>query len=93
MTHAAGLRRAVLASCAIGLALASSADARVPAEWKNCKAVNARYPHGIGRVGARDHTSGDPVTNFKRSNHLYQVAKAANRGLDRDGDGIACEQN
>jgi hypothetical protein len=31
--------------------------------------MNARYPHGVGKVGARDHTkSGDPVTNFKRNN-------------------------
>jgi hypothetical protein len=52
--------------------------------------LNARYPHGVGRVGARDHTSsGDPVTDFKRSNKLY----VENRGLDRDKDGIACEKH
>jgi hypothetical protein len=36
-------------------------------------------------------TSGDPVTNFKRSNALYRLAMSYNRGLDRDKDGIACE--
>jgi Excalibur calcium-binding domain len=56
--------------------------------FPNCKALNAKYPHGVGRVGARDKTSGTPVTTFKRSNALYE----ANRGRDRDKDGIACEK-
>jgi hypothetical protein len=56
--------------------------------YKNCKALNARYPHGVGRFGARDHTSGTPVTNFRRSNRLYRQNKAR----DRDKDGIACEK-
>jgi len=47
---------------------------------------------GDGGVGVsdhpRDHTSGTPVTNFRRSNRLYRQ----NRGLDRDKDGIACEK-
>jgi hypothetical protein len=68
------------------------AEARVPAQWRNCAAVNERYPHGVGRVRARDSTSGDPATNFRRSNSLYRVAMSYNRGLDRDKDGIVCEQ-
>ena len=50
--------------------------------------LNRVYPHGVGRYGARDHTSGTPVTNFRRSNRLYRQ----NKGLDRDKDGIACEK-
>ena len=57
--------------------------------FKNCKALNARYPHGVGRFGARDHTTGTPVTNFRRSNRLYRQNKAR----DRDQDGIACEKH
>jgi hypothetical protein len=30
--------------------------------------VNAKYRHGVGKVGAHDKTSGTPVTNFTRSN-------------------------
>jgi Excalibur calcium-binding domain len=60
--------------------------------WHNCEAVNARYPHGVGRVGARDHTSGTPVTTFKHSSSLYRTAMSYNRALDRDRDGIACEE-
>ena len=57
--------------------------------YPRCSALNRRYPHGVGRVGARDHTSsGTPVTTFKRSNTLYRQ----NSHLDRDKDGIACEK-
>jgi hypothetical protein len=71
---------------------AALASAVVPAagawEYRNCTALHTRYPHGVGRIGAHDHTSsGDPVTGFRRSNVLY----LANRGLDRDKDGVACE--
>jgi hypothetical protein len=74
------------ASAAIG-----SADA-IPTLYKNCTNLNKKYPHGLGKVGARDHTSGTPVTNFKRSTKLYRLAMSYNRGLDRDKDGIACEK-
>jgi Excalibur calcium-binding domain len=56
--------------------------------FRNCAAMHTRYPHGVGKVGAHDNTSGVPVTNFKRSNRLYYL----NRSLDRDRDGIACEK-
>src|SRR4051794_10468203 len=67
------------------------APARIPPQWKNCAQVKERYPHGIGRPGAHDKTSGSPVTTFKRSTPLFRTAIAANAGLDRDHDGIACE--
>jgi hypothetical protein len=76
----------------LGVPLASAAIERVPARWKNCTVVNKRYPHGVGKVGARDRTSGEPVTTFRRSNLLYRTAMRYNRGLDRDKDGIACEK-
>jgi hypothetical protein len=63
-----------------------------PLLYKNCTHLNAKYHHGVGKVGAHDHTSGVPVTNFYRSNSLYKRAMSYNRGLDRDKDGIACEK-
>lgn len=42
----------------------------------------------MGKPGARDQTSGTPVTSFKRSKALYD----ANKKSDRDKDGIACEK-
>ena len=73
-------------------AVGQAAHARVPAQWKNCTVVNKKYAHGIGKAGARDHTSGTPVTTFTHNTKLYQQAISANGGLDRDKDGIACEQ-
>ena len=78
----------VLLSAVSGLAFtAGSADAGAR-EFANCTAMHRVYPHGVGKFGAHDHTSGTPVTNFKRSNALY----FANKKSDRDGDHIACEQ-
>lgn len=88
------IRRSVVAAAAATFAAASLAASvgAVPKPWKNCTQVNKRYAHGVGKVGAYDRTSGDPVTNFRRSNKLYRLALKYNRGLDRDHDGIACEK-
>jgi hypothetical protein len=69
---------AVLAAGAIvcaGTPFAAAAGA-VSAPWKNCTTVNKRYPHGVGKVGARDKTSGTRVTNFKRSSFLSSAARS-----------------
>ncbi len=57
------------------------------------------YAHGVGKPGARDHTSsGDRVTNFRVSRRIYRYndGKAPlhsnEHDLDRDNDGIACEK-
>jgi hypothetical protein len=68
-----------------------TAAAKMPPVYKNCTNLNKRYPHGIGRAKARDHTSGRRVTTFLHSDRLYRIAMSYNRGLDRDHDGIACE--
>lgn len=91
-------RAAILLGVATALVLAAPAspavqgNARIPALYKNCTNLNKRYPHGVGKLHARDKTSGKPVTTFRRSNTLYRRAMSYNRGLDRDKDGIACEK-
>ena len=74
-----------------GLSL-TPAQAGATGIWTNCTEVNQKYPHGVGKMHARDHTSGTPVKNFKHSNALYQRAMQHNAGLDRDKDKIACEK-
>ncbi len=92
--RAAGSVAALLAAAATSVGVASATPNTIPARWKSCKAVNARYPHGVGKLRAHDVTkSGDPVTNFRRSTALYLTAMHYNRGLDRDKDGIACEKH
>ena len=56
--------------------------------YVNCAAMHQVFPHGVGRAGAIDHTSGTPVTNFYVSTWIYN----ANTGRDADHDGIACEK-
>lgn len=73
------------------------ADAAKPKSYKNCTALNKVYPHGVGKKGAKDHTSGKPVTNFKVSTTIYSYNDGKNKhkgehDLDRDNDGIACEK-
>jgi hypothetical protein len=67
----------------------AAVSAPMAKEFKNCTALNKKYPHGVGRSkSVRDQTSGTPVTNFKVSKALYK----ANSKSDRDKDGIACEK-
>lgn len=61
--------------------------------FDNCPNFNKRYPHGVGRRGAHDETSGEPVTNFKRSTRIYKRAMRPNYDLGRDRDGLACEKH
>ena len=68
-------------------ALAAPAQAKPAKHFQNCDAMHKVYPHGVGKPGAKDKTSGTPVTTFKRSTPLYN----ANTASDRDKDGIACE--
>jgi hypothetical protein len=88
------VKRVLALVAAAAILVASHASAAVSStaaaskKYPNCTALNKRYPHGVGRVGARDKTSGTPVTNFKRSSRLYRE----NIGRDRDKDGIACEK-
>ena len=84
---------ALLAVLAVGVPVASAGSPSVEASakhYKNCTALNKVYPHGVGKKTAKDHVSGKtkPVKNFKKSAALYK----ANKGSDRDKDGIACEK-
>ena len=79
----------LLVAAAASVVVAGPAGAAtVPQHFANCTQLNARYHHGVGLPGARDHTTGRPVTTFSVNKALY----TANKGLDRDRDGIACEK-
>ena len=90
--HLAGVVTAVgvvVASLTVGT---PAADAAATGIYRNCTALHTKYKHGLGKLHAVDHTSGTPVTTFYRSTTRYNTAMSHNRGLDRDRDGIACEQ-
>lgn len=78
-----------LSVMSVGLmALPAEAASSAPRKFDNCTAMNKVHPHGVGRPGAVDRTSGTRVTTFRRDLALYN----ANSGSDRDKDGIACEK-
>lgn len=87
-----------LATAALLLtASAVPANAGAYRSYKNCTELNKVYPHGVGKSGARDKTSGKPVTNFRVNSAAYSYNDGVNRrfgerDLDRDNDGIACEK-
>jgi excalibur calcium-binding domain-containing protein len=88
---AAGVASAATA-IALGVGSVVAAPTTIPARWKNCTNVHKRYPHGVGKLHAHDRTSGTPVTTFRRSTRLYNLAMSYNKRLDADKDGIACEK-
>lgn len=85
-------RTTIVASSAalgFGLMLVGTAPAQASNKtYKNCTAMHKDYKHGVGKPGAKDKTSGKPVTNFKKSKKIYDK----NKKSDRDKDGIACEK-
>jgi hypothetical protein len=87
--NAAGM--GVVAIAAATIAATAAFAAKAPLWVDNCTALNKKYEHGVGKIGARDKTSGERVTTFRRSNALYATAMRWNKTLDRDKDGIACE--
>jgi hypothetical protein len=93
---AASLTFGPASSGVVGLAKVSSpsAGAVMPRLYRSCTNYNKKYPHGVGRLLARDKVrpGNEPVTTFRRSNRLFRIAMSWNRGLDRDKDRIACEK-
>ncbi|MGI8664436.1 MAG: excalibur calcium-binding domain-containing protein [Jatrophihabitans sp.] len=75
---------------AYGATSAAAQTTSPPVRYPNCAALNAVYPHGVGRSGAHDHTASgkNPVLTFIVSSAVY----ALNTGRDADKDGIACEK-
>lgn len=60
-----------------------SASALPTNKFKNCDALRAKYSSGVAVSAARAGNSGAIVN---------RVVYNANKGLDRDKDGIACER-
>ena len=73
-------------------AMPVTADAHTTGIHDNCTNLNKKWPHGVGRKNAHDHTSGTPVKNFYRSTKQYNLAESHNGTLDADNDGVACEK-
>lgn len=84
------LATALTAAALTAAAPSDAAKAPVVQKFKNCAQLNQKYAHGVGKSGARDKVSNPrlAVKNFTVNTNVYN----ANKGLDRDKDGIACEK-
>jgi len=74
-----------------GSMLAAAAPGAPATHFASCAAMHKVYPHGVGKAFSIDRvasTKDKRVTDFHVSSSLYK----ANKSLDYDHDGIACEQ-
>ena len=71
-------------------ALAAQPTTHAAKTYANCDALHKKYPHGVGKKGAKDKVSGSSkaVKNFTVNTSVYN----ANKKSDRDKDGVACEK-
>ena len=79
---------------AVAVVVVPAPAASAAVSHANCTALQQTCPHGIGRANARDVVRGSTrtVTTFRRDTPGYERAVRANRDLDRDRDGVACEK-
>lgn len=82
------------ATVALAVALVPTAANAAGPSYANCTALQKTYGHGIGRTNAHDVVRGStkPVTTWRHDTAGYNKAVKANRDLDRDRDGVACEK-
>lgn len=70
-----------------------------PKALRRCSDLQQVYLHGVGRSGAQDSTSGDPVTSFYISTTVSKMNDGPRNeatgeyDLDRDNDGLASEKH
>ncbi len=97
MTRTLSMAAASVVLAATAVVGGASAAQAAPTVYKNCDAVHRVYSGGIAKKSVTKNkvTSGGKVTyralkgTVKKDDKLY----AANKKLDRDADGIACEQS
>jgi hypothetical protein len=80
---------ALALSVPLALALPPAAEAKPLHAFANCTDVHTVYKGGIAKVGAKDHRASGHA-RFKP--YVNTALFNANKSMDRDKDGIACER-
>ncbi|PXA68680.1 excalibur calcium-binding domain-containing protein [Cryobacterium arcticum] len=60
--------------------------------FKNCTALNAKYPGGVARAGVTGNLVNGKKRAFTKRPVFSTPLYTANKKSDRDKDGIACER-
>lgn len=84
-----------VASFFLILNFTGNAFAAEATKYKNCSALNKVYPGGVSQNGAVDMTKKNGkliAAKPKKGATVDDAVYEANRKLDRDKDGIACEK-
>ena len=83
------MRRGILVTISLGLTLGVMPSSHAAAKvFKNCTELNKAYPGGVALPGA---INSGGVT--KKEPKYDKILYIANKKLDRDKDGIACEKS
>lgn len=60
--------------------------------FKNCAALNAKYPGGVAKAGIKFNLVNGKKKTFSKRPTFSTALYTANKKRDRDKDGIACER-
>ncbi|MCW2505754.1 MAG: hypothetical protein JWO79_4038 [Actinomycetia bacterium] len=87
-------KRGVVVVLALGVAIVAgpplAAEAASPPHYANCTVVHTHYKGGIAKAGAKDKRPGGGHARY--APYVNTALYNANSSMDRDHDGIACEQ-
>lgn len=98
MLAAALVAAPVTVTAAAAAPTATQAQGIVPAAkppiktFKNCTALNKTYKGGVARAGVTHNTVSGKKKPFKVKPYFSTALYNANKKMDRDKDGIACEK-
>jgi hypothetical protein len=89
------MKRAIIATLiAVSLTIlpAASATAAPAKSFHNCTQLSKKYPGGVAKAGVTKNTVSHRKVAFKVKPKSSTALYKANKSLDRDKDGIACEK-
>lgn len=82
------MKRLLAMLLALGFIAVPVSSLGAPATYKNCAALNKAFPNGVAQASKYKNLGKGPIEKPKVDSKLY----LANKKLDTDRDGIACEK-
>ncbi len=87
------MRKVLAFTSLLTLVFASNSYAISMEKFKNCTAVNAKYPGGVAnKASAKNKNKKGELVQSTQAFVVDKKIYNANKGLDRDKDGIICEK-
>ena len=77
---------------ALVVGTAAPATAASVKTYPNCTALHTKYPGGVAKAGVKYNKVNGRNMKFKVKPYIATALYNANKKLDRDKDGIACEK-